>query len=109
MKRQTIVLTLTLLAAIMSPNVVQAQVFGSGPSDPALFDTVINLPPDTNIGDYSAIIGSGTQVNVADGGSVGVFVDAQSGSEVNISGGNLRLGFDAVSYTHLTLPTIYSV
>ena len=96
MKRQTIVLTLTLLAAIMSPNVVQAQVFGSGPSDPALFDTVINLPPDPNIGD-SAIIGSGTQVNVADGGSVGFFVDAQSGSEVNISGGNLRLSFDALS------------
>jgi len=47
-------LGLTLLA---SP--VTAQVFDSGPSDPALFDTVINIPSDPDIGDNASIDGDG--------------------------------------------------
>lgn len=70
------------------------QVFDSGPSDPALFNTVINLPTDPDIGD-SGSISSGTQLNVATGGSVGSDFDSSTGSEVNVTGGNLGSGFDA--------------
>ena len=65
----------------------------------AQFDTVINLPDTdgTNPADFSGDsignngqIFSNTQLNLSDGGSIGD-------------------GFEAVSYTHLTLPTIYSV
>jgi len=61
----------------------QSQVFDPGPSDPALFTTVINLPPDPDIGGSESISGS-TQLNVSDGGSVGSSFNANSGSEVNI-------------------------
>jgi len=76
------------LALFASP--VAAQVNGPGPSDPALFDTVINVPPDPNIGDNQSIggvTGQTTQLNLTDGGSVGRSFDVNSGSEVNISGG----------------------
>jgi len=64
-----------------------------------LFDTVINVPADTNVGD-SVIIGdvfglSGTQLNVSDGGSVGAGTLLIGGSEANISGGTVGLGFAA--------------
>jgi len=86
---------LTLLGCAL-PLVSRAsgQVFNSGPSDPALFSTVINLPPDPNIGDFESIA-DGTQLNVADGGSVGVDFQAGFGSEVNISGGAVGDGFQA--------------
>ena len=92
-----VMFTLSLLAI---PTFANAQVNGSGPSDPALFDTVINLPPEPDIGDSQSIggiFGQTTQVNVMDGGSVGTFFDANSGSEVNISGGAVGVGFDARS------------
>ena len=79
---------------VVIPGMAQAQVFNSGPSDPALFTTVINLPPDPNIGKFESI-DDGTQLNVADGGSVGSQFEANSGSEVNISGGNVGSSFDA--------------
>ena len=65
-----------------------------------LFDTVINVPGDTNIGD-SVTIGdvfglSSTQLNVSDGGSVGVGAVVFGGSEVNISGGNVGIAFAAL-------------
>ena len=64
MKCQTFAFTLTLLVASLAPQVVHAQVFGSGPSDPALFNTVINLPPEPNIGNNESI-GSGIQLNLS--------------------------------------------
>ena len=87
-------LGLTLLS---SP--VAAQVFDSGPSDPALFDTVINVPTAPNIGDSQSIGGDGlsTQLNIFDGGSVGQFFEAKSDSEVNISGGDVGIFFKAAS------------
>ena len=75
-------LGLTLIAAP-----VAAQVNGPGPSDPALFDNVINVPSDP----VPTII-DGTQVNVSSGGSVGSF--SAFSSEVNISGGSVG-SFDA--------------
>ena len=88
MKHQTLHVTFALLVALAVPKAIQAQVFGSGPSDPALFDTVINLPPAPDIGNFESI-DSGTQLNVAAGGTVGRNFDAHSGSEVNISGGTV--------------------
>ena len=92
-------LGLTLLA---SP--VAAQVLGPGPSDPNLFDNVISLPPDTVFGNQS-IGGDGltTQVNVSDGGSIGVFFQAFSGAEVNMSSGSIAGGFMAQSGSEVNI------
>lgn len=82
---------LSLLGLTLLASPVAAQVFDSGPSDPALFDTVINVPTDPNIGDDESIGSDGltTQLNLSDGGDVGNRVTVQSGSEVNISGGEV--------------------
>lgn len=83
-------------AAALAP--ARAQVFSSGPDDPSLFTTVINLPPDPDIGGSDAIggiVGETTQLNVSDGGSVGGSFNANSGSEVNISGGSVGHFFRA--------------
>ena len=55
---------------------------------------MINLPPDPDIGAGESISGS-TQLNVSDGGIVASRFNANSGSEVNISGGDVRDGFTA--------------
>ena len=93
-------LGLTLFAAP-----VTAQVFDSGPSDSALFDTVINLPSDPNIGDFQSIGGDGltTQLNISNGGSVGAIFDANSGVEINISGGIVAGGLDARSGSEVNI------
>ena len=39
------------LSLVLIPAITNAQVNGPGPSDPALFNTVINLPPDPDIDD----------------------------------------------------------
>jgi len=101
-----------------------AQVFGPGPSDSALFDTVINLPPDPNIGSGQSIGGDGqtTQVNLADdgfinssfdvlaggelnmtGGRINTSIDVRSGGELNISGGLLGFSGQAFSGSHVTI------
>ena len=53
-----------------------------------VFDTVINLPADGEIEDFEFIV-DGTQVNVLSEGFVGSDVLADSGSEVNVSGGTV--------------------
>ena len=73
----------SLLISEIDPNI----------STSALFDTVINVPDDSNIG-LSVEIGDAfgtttTQLNVSDGGSVGVGLTVFDGSEVNISGGTV--------------------
>ena len=95
-------LGLTLLA---SP--VAGQVFDSGPSDSALFDTVISIPPDPNIinnGSPTIAGGDGlyTQFNVSDGGNVGGFLDGDSGGEINLSGGTVN-AVDASSGSELNI------
>ena len=86
------VLGLTLFA---SP--VTAQVFDLGPSDPAFFDTVVNLPADSNIGDDASVGGGDLliQLNVDDGGNVGSNFESNNRSEVNISGGSIGENFEA--------------
>ena len=98
-----VMFTLSLLAI---PTFANAQVNGSGSSDPALFDTVINLPPEPDIGDSQSIggvDGATTQLNVRDGGSVGGVFDAFFGSEVNISGGSVGPFFDANSGSEVNI------
>lgn len=94
------------------------QVFDPGPSDPALFDNVINLPAD--MPSFSGTLGDGPteQLNVSDGGSVtdlakirvggeinmtdgsiGDDVFTLTGSEVNISGGSVGTFFEQVGFT----------
>ena len=82
-----------LLVSFLFPATASAQVFDDGPSDPALFTTIFNVPGDV----LPQLIGNNgipTQVNVASGGSVGDDVTA-SGVEVNISGGSVGDGFGA--------------
>lgn len=88
-------LTTTLLSSTAT-----AQVHGPGPSDPSLFDTVINLPDDQesiggSIGNSNGAQTPTTQLNVADGGNAGSRFEAGSGSEVNVSGGTVSGSFQA--------------
>ena len=95
MKHQTSFVTLTFLAALLVPQAVQAQVFGSGPSDPELFRGVTNLPVDRPwIGDVASM-SNNRQLNVSDGGTVGEGFVAQHGCEVNINGGSIGENFFA--------------
>ena len=100
----TTLLTATLAVAL--PTVGFAAVFDSGVSDSSLFTTVINLPPAPDIGDDESIGGFGTgttQLNIADGGSVGNSFDAINGSEVNISGGNVGDNFNALNGSEINI------
>ena len=100
-KRLAVTSTL-LLALVVGPEMAQGQVFDPGPSDPALFTTVINLPPDPDIGNRESI-DAGTQLNVDDGGSVGFDFAANSGSEVNISGGTVGSNFTSLSGSEVNI------
>ena len=94
-------LLLALTLCLLNMSFASAQVNGPGPSDPGLFDTVINLPGDPVFGDTLADIQSignesgsadpSTQINVADGGVVSILpnFDAFSGVEFNITGGTV--------------------
>ena len=97
-------LLLALTLCLLNMSFASAQVNGPGPSDPGLFDTVINLPGDPVFGDTLADIQSignengsadpSTQINVADGGVVSIQpnFDAFSGVEFNITGGTVNGG-----------------
>ena len=90
---------LGLLGLTLFVSPVAAQVLDEGPSDPNLFDTVISVPTDPDIGDDQSVGNDGllTQINISDGGSVGADFNALSGSEVNLSGGSLGLDFSVFS------------
>lgn len=89
-----------LLALAFSPTDAPAQVFGSGPSDPALFTGgVFNIPPDAP----PRLLRNLQQLNVAEGGSVDRFFSALSGSEVNIRGGTVGDGFGAFSDSEVNI------
>ncbi len=79
-----------------------AQVFDAGPSDSSLFTTVINLPPDPNIGDGEGI-GDSTQLNIAAGGVVGDDFTVNSGGEVNIRGGLVGQSFETLSGSEVNI------
>ena len=81
---------LGLLGLTLFASPLAAQVFDSGPSDPALFDNVRNVPTDPDIGDDAGIGGSSSptvQLNIFDGGLIGNDFRASANAEVNISGG----------------------
>lgn len=82
--------TLLVASFLFSAN-ASAQVFNSVPSDPALFTNVYNLPgdvlPDPN--SVGGVAGETTQLNIADGDSVGNDFQAREGSELNVSGGSV--------------------
>ena len=78
-----------LLASFFFSATTSAQVFDSGPSEPALFTNVVNLPGDVLPEVIGGVAEETTQLNVADNGSVGVFLDANVGSEVNVNGGSV--------------------
>ena len=96
---------LGLLGLTLFVSPVAAQVFDSGPSDSALFDNVINIPADSDIGFFSSIGGDGltTQLNLSSGGSIVGFFEADSGSEVNINDGTVGDGFDANSGSEVNI------
>lgn len=97
MNRRSPLFLLGLLGLTLLASPLAAQVFDSGPSDSSLFDVVMNLPQDPDIGEFGFFgdDGSTTQFNVSDGGSIGEFFSANSGVEVNVSGGNLANFFYA--------------
>ncbi len=82
---------------------VSGQVFDPGPSDPALFDTVIDLPPTPNLGGNIGGDGMTTQVNVADGGRLTGSTDILAGAEVNLIGGSVGPFLDVRNGGELTL------
>ena len=86
-----------------------AQVNGSGPSPSSSFDIALNLPGDEAIitGNANESIGGipeqTTQLNISDTGVVGSFFAAESGSEVNISGGAVGDSFQANSGSEVNI------
>ena len=96
---------LFLLGLSLLASSAAGQVFDTGPSDSALFDNVINLPPEPDFGDDASVgdDGATTQLNLSDGGSIGRLFDAGSGSEVNISGGTVGDRFDANSGSEVNI------
>jgi len=104
-----------------------AQVNGSGVSDPALFDEVvdvstdmidgllgfpIDVPPGETvqvnvlnggaIGD-PVLTSAGAEVNLFSGGFISIFGAAEAGSEFNILGGDLGGGFSARSGSQVNI------
>jgi hypothetical protein len=57
-----------------------------------LFDTVINLPHEPNIGSGQSIGGDGltTQVNLAEDGFINSVFDVRAGGELNMTGGRIN-------------------
>ena len=88
---------LGLLGLTLFASPTAAQVFDLGPSDPAFFDTVINLPDDPNIGEDQSVGGGDLliQLNISNGGSIGDLFSANNRSEVNLSGGSVGEDFEA--------------
>ena len=84
-----------LLVSFFFSTQASAQVFDSGPSDSALFTTVIDLPGgmlpevDNETITVGGVDDETTQVNFAVGSSVTDSLDILRGAEVNISGGSV--------------------
>ena len=101
---------LGLLGLNLFASPLAAQVFDSGPSAPALFDNVIDLPPSLNIRNSQSIGGDGstTQLNISGVGKVGNNFTANSGGEVNISGGSIGHLFDAADGSEVNICLLYT-
>ena len=89
-------IALACATSISITSATHAQFGGSGQS--LLFDTVINIPTDPDIGDgaiIGGVTGQTTQLNLFNGGTIGSFFGAEAGSEVNIFGGSVGTNFSA--------------
>jgi len=60
----------------------------------AQFTTILNIPPDPNVGD-GVVIGSNTQLNLSGGGSIGINSVFDAGSQANIYGGTIGRRFSS--------------
>ena len=97
LRRSLISLVCTCIGILALVAPALAQVNGPGPSPSSAFDIVANLPEDYKfVSGVNIPKGQTIQLNVSDGGTLGIAFEAIAGLET-------------VSYTHLTLPTIYSV
>ncbi|MFK7770352.1 MAG: PEP-CTERM sorting domain-containing protein [Mariniblastus sp.] len=96
-------IALAFIGLLATPAV--AQVFGPGTSDSALFDTVINLPPEPNIGSGQSVGGDGqtTQLNLSGNGFINSSFDVLSGAELNVAGGRINSGLDVRSGGELNI------
>lgn len=84
------VLYCLFIVALIATSKTQAQVFDSGPSDPALFTNgVFDVPAVTVPSSISDL----QQLNLSDGGSINANFRVFSGGEVNISGGDVADSF----------------
>ena len=93
-------IALACATSISITTVAHAQVTGPGVPDSLLFDTVINIPTDPDIGDGATIGGMDqptTQLNLFNGGTIGSLFGAEAGSEVNIFGGSVGTNFSATN------------
>ena len=80
-------------SSLFSASHAYCQVNGAGPSAPNLFDNVINIPTDPDIGDsqsFGGVAEETTQINLFDGGTIGSRANFNSGVELNMTGGILR-------------------
>ncbi len=94
---------LTLLGLTLLASPADAQVFDSGPSDSTLFDRVIVVSPGSDRDQSVGGDGLTTQLSIFNRGVVGKNFDANSGSEVNISGGTVDNFFDANSGSEVNI------
>lgn len=96
-----------LLGLTLCASPVAAQVFELGPSPASRFQVVLNLPGDEAIitGGDSEHLGSAltTQVNVNDGGTVGMFALTFADTEVNIRGGTVGSFFNAFFFSEVNI------
>ena len=94
--RQPILVFTSLTIGILLISSSSAQVNGSGPSSPALFDTVINFPNPQRIDFFreGGVVGETTQLNLSANNSTGqqAIFDVDFGTEVNINGGLVGIG-----------------
>ena len=82
------------------------QINGVGPSDPALFTNVFNIPTDPDIGNsqsFGGVAGETTQLNLSDGGTIGSQAEFNSGVEINIDGGLLRRDAEAIAGSEVNI------
>lgn len=112
---------LATTTSALATTTASAQVFEPGPSDSALFDTVIDLPPAPNIGSGQSIGGdvlitqdpitgeettevlTTTQVNLSDGGFINSSFDVLAGGELNVDGGRINSSLDVRSGGELNI------
>ena len=98
MSLQKSLITVAFLCLQIASASTQAQVNGSGPSDPSLFGSVIDVTDDqSDLPNIGGSLSETVQLNISGEGEIGNFFRAGLGSEVNISeGGRTGIGFRSI-------------